>query len=60
MLLDETVTTIWEVDDGKVTVYSGNYSDYEAQKELENSSTRMLIINTCVKKRIWKKQLQTK
>lgn len=35
MLLDEAVTTIWEVDDGKVTVYSGNYSDYEAQKELE-------------------------
>lgn len=35
LLLDEVVTTIWEVDDGKITVYSGNYSDYEAQKELE-------------------------
>jgi macrolide transport system ATP-binding/permease protein len=35
MLLDDVVTTIWEVNNGKVTVYSGNYSDYEAQKELE-------------------------
>jgi len=34
-LLDNLVTTIWEVEDGKVRVYSGNYSDYLAQKELE-------------------------
>ncbi|TKC18090.1 Msr family ABC-F type ribosomal protection protein [Robertmurraya kyonggiensis] len=34
-LLDELVTTIWEVSEGKVHVYSGNYSDYVAQKELE-------------------------
>lgn len=34
-LLDELVTTIWEIEDGKVTVYAGNYSDYEAQKALE-------------------------
>lgn len=30
--LDDMVTTIWEIDDGKVTVYQGNYSDYEQQK----------------------------
>ncbi|WP_339176125.1 ABC-F type ribosomal protection protein [Solibacillus sp. FSL R5-0691] len=34
-LLDSVVTTIWEVSDGYVTVYSGNYSDYAAQKERE-------------------------
>lgn len=34
-LLDSIVTTIWEVNDGHVSVYSGNYSDYAAQKERE-------------------------
>lgn len=34
-VLDELATTIWEVHDGKVVVYSGNYSDYMAQKQLE-------------------------
>src|SRR5699024_11416158 len=27
--------TIWEIHDGKVHVYAGNYSDYKAQKQLE-------------------------
>src|SRR5699024_7619883 len=34
-VLDELVTTIWEIHDGKVHVYAGNYSDYKAQKQLE-------------------------
>ncbi|WP_449536380.1 Msr family ABC-F type ribosomal protection protein [Ferdinandcohnia sp. Marseille-Q9671] len=34
-VLDELVTTIWEVDEGKVRVYSGNYRDYMAQKQVE-------------------------
>ncbi len=34
-VLDELVTTIWEVDEGKVTVYTGNYSEYIVQKQLE-------------------------
>lgn len=34
-LLDELVTTIWEVHEGKVQVYSGNYSDYFEAKRLE-------------------------
>ncbi len=34
-VLDELVTTIWEVSDGKVTIYSGNYSDYRQQKQIE-------------------------
>lgn len=35
-VLDELVTAIWQVDDGKVTVYSGNYSAYMEAKELEH------------------------
>jgi macrolide transport system ATP-binding/permease protein len=34
-VLDELVTTIWEVDGGKVRIYSGNYSEYLTQKKLE-------------------------
>lgn len=34
-LLDQVVTTIWEVEEGKIKVFTGNYSDYEKQKELE-------------------------
>jgi len=34
-VLDELVTTIWEIQDGKVNVYTGNYSEYIAQKKLE-------------------------
>lgn len=34
-VLDELVTTIWEVNEGIVNVYSGNYSDYMDQKQLE-------------------------
>ncbi|MFT9850533.1 Msr family ABC-F type ribosomal protection protein [Aneurinibacillus sp. REN35] len=34
-VLDELVTTIWEVDEGRVNVYSGNYSEYMAQKQIE-------------------------
>ncbi|PYZ91707.1 ABC-F type ribosomal protection protein [Salipaludibacillus keqinensis] len=31
-LLDRICTTIWEVDNGTVTLYQGNYSDYAEQK----------------------------
>lgn len=34
-VLDELATTIWEIDGGEVRVYAGNYSAYEAQKQLE-------------------------
>ncbi len=33
--LDALCTTIWEVNEGKVNVYKGNYSEYAKQKELE-------------------------
>ncbi|WP_339252435.1 ABC-F type ribosomal protection protein [Sporosarcina sp. FSL W8-0480] len=39
-VLDALVTTIWEVRDGEVHVYSGNYSDYKAQKQLEREQQR--------------------
>ncbi|WP_042142002.1 Msr family ABC-F type ribosomal protection protein [Paucisalibacillus sp. EB02] len=34
-VLDKLVTKIWEVEDSRVTEYTGNYSDYVAQKELQ-------------------------
>lgn len=34
-VLDQLVTKIWEVEDGAVTEYTGSYSDYAAQKELQ-------------------------
>ncbi|MBS4217602.1 Vga family ABC-F type ribosomal protection protein [Bacillus sp. FJAT-49711] len=33
--LDSLCTKIWEINDGKVEEYKGNYSDYLSQKELE-------------------------
>src|SRR5699024_7505144 len=33
-VLDQLVTKIWEIEDGEVIEYTGNYSDYTAQKEL--------------------------
>lgn len=33
--LDEVVDTIWEVANGQVQVYKGNYAAYQEQKELE-------------------------
>lgn len=33
--LDTLCTTIWEIDDGKISEYKGNYSDYAEQKERE-------------------------
>ncbi|PAV28220.1 ABC-F type ribosomal protection protein [Virgibacillus profundi] len=34
-VLDELVTTIWEIRDGEVHVYKGNYSEFLKQKQLE-------------------------
>lgn len=34
-VLDKLVTKIWEIENGRVTEYTGNYSDYTAQKELQ-------------------------
>lgn len=34
-VLDQLVTKIWEVEEGTVTEYTGNYTEYVRQKELE-------------------------
>src|SRR5690625_2115188 len=34
-VLNELVTMIWEIEDGEVCVYSGNYDEYLEQKQLE-------------------------
>ena len=39
-VLDELVTTIWEVHEGEVHVYPGNYSEYKKQKQLEREQQR--------------------
>src|SRR5699024_5236842 len=33
--LDALCTTIWEIKEGKLSIYKGNYSAYIKQKELE-------------------------
>src|SRR5699024_9048148 len=37
-VLDDVVTKIWEVHDGKITVYNGNYTAYEAAKKEEKET----------------------
>lgn len=39
-LLDDLCDTIWELDEGKITVYPGNYSDYIAQREVEEQEQK--------------------
>ena len=36
-LLDRICTTIWELEDGKLRVFEGNYSQWTAQKERERN-----------------------
>ena len=35
-MLDKLCTKIWEIEDGRVNVYMGNYGTYYAAKEMEN------------------------
>lgn len=39
--LDHLCTTIWELHEGKIKVYSGNYSDYVKQKDEEKQRQRI-------------------
>ncbi|WP_353948634.1 Vga family ABC-F type ribosomal protection protein [Sporolactobacillus sp. Y61] len=39
--LDHLCTTIWEIDDGRLNVYTGNYSDYEKQKEARRAAQQL-------------------
>lgn len=59
-VLDELVTTIWEVDEGKVNVYSGNYSEYIAQKQLEREQQKQAYEQYEKEKRRLKKAAEEK
>lgn len=39
--LDTLCTTIWELKDGKINTYKGNYSDYMKQKALEERQEQL-------------------
>ncbi len=39
--LDALCTTIWELDEGKIKVYTGNYSEYVKQKEIERQQEQL-------------------
>lgn len=39
--LDALCTKIWEIEDGKIKEYIGNYSDYVKQKELEYQQKKL-------------------
>lgn len=36
--IDQTCTTVWELDDAEVSAYGGNYSDYRIQKQAEEEA----------------------
>lgn len=39
--LDALCTTIWEINDGKIREYTGNYSDYVEHKEIESNQEQL-------------------
>jgi ATP-binding cassette subfamily F protein 3 len=43
-LLDETVTQIAELEDGKLTVYAGNYSAYAIEKDLRRLRQQQMYV----------------
>lgn len=42
-LLDNCVNKLWHINDGKVTVFSGNYSDYMVEKGLARAAQDKLL-----------------
>ncbi|MCH1625254.1 Vga family ABC-F type ribosomal protection protein [Fredinandcohnia quinoae] len=49
--LDTLCTKIWEINDGKLLEYKGNYSDYEQQKAIERQQAEMAFEKYEKKKR---------
>ena len=49
--LDQLVTKIWEIADGKLTEYTGNYTDYLNQKKAEANSRKNAAKNYQKEKR---------
>ena len=55
VLLDNLCTTIWEIEEGKITEYKGNYSNYIEQKELERHREELEYEKYEKKRNDWKK-----
>ena len=58
--LDALCTIIWEIHEGRVTVYKGNYSDYARQKKLERDQHEMAYVKYVNKKKKLEKSLVLK
>lgn len=58
--LDAVCTTIWEVHEGQVKAYKGNYSDYEEQKELEHRQREIAYEKYELKKKQLEEALELK
>ncbi len=58
--LDALCTTIWEINDGKIKVYKGNYSDYAEQKDLEIRQKRLAYETYEAKKKQLEEALRVK
>ncbi|UJL46770.1 Vga family ABC-F type ribosomal protection protein [Virgibacillus sp. NKC19-16] len=58
--LDSLCTTIWEIDDGILREYKGNYTDYAAQKELERRQQENAYENYVKKKQQLENALELK
>ncbi len=52
--LDESATKIWEVKDGEIREFSGNYSAYLTQKELEKKTQLREAESIMQEKNDWK------
>lgn len=58
--LDAVCTNIWEMQDGKVTEYKGNYTDYRQQKEIEQQQHETEYDTYLTKKRQLEQAIQQK
>ncbi|MBY7142125.1 Vga family ABC-F type ribosomal protection protein [Virgibacillus sp. NKC19-3] len=58
--LDALCTTIWEINDGKLNKYKGNYTDYTAQKEIERRQQENAYENYVKKKQQLEQALELK
>lgn len=58
--LDALCTIIWELHDGKITEYKGNYSDFAEQRELEREQKKQAYEQYEKKKRQLEEALKAK
>ncbi|GIN20170.1 MAG TPA: Vga family ABC-F type ribosomal protection protein [Bacillus bacterium] len=58
--LDALCTKIWEINDGEIVEYKGNYSDYAEQKELEQRKKQWAYEKYEMKKRQLEEALKAK